>query len=64
MVNPDGLDVAAWACFATVAEGQMPRNWEEEQMSVLAGAEEWQMLEDYKEALAKRDQKVASPAEG
>ena len=35
--------------------GTIKRKWEEEQVQVLSRAEEWEMLEDYKEALAQRD---------
>ncbi len=35
--------------------GNVKRNWEQEQIQVLTGAEEWEMLEAYKEALANRD---------
>lgn len=36
-----------------------PRNWEEEQIKVLASAEEFDLLEQYKIALAERDEKLA-----
>lgn len=35
----------------------LKRDWEREQIEVLTGAEEWEMLEDYKEALTNRDKK-------
>ncbi|MCL5264470.1 MAG: APC family permease [Chloroflexi bacterium] len=40
------------------------RDWESEQIEVLTGAEEWEMLEDYKEALAERDKKILSAGTG
>ncbi|QGP93724.1 Amino acid permease [Neomoorella glycerini] len=39
--------------------GSIPRNWEEEQLKVLEAAEEYDLLEQYKLALAERDRKEA-----
>jgi APA family basic amino acid/polyamine antiporter len=36
--------------------GDVAHNWEQEQIAVLANAEEFELLEEYKEALAKRDE--------
>ncbi|MCL5026576.1 MAG: APC family permease, partial [Chloroflexi bacterium] len=41
--------------------GDVKRDWEKEQVQVLTGAEEFELLETYKEALANRDKKVTSP---
>jgi APA family basic amino acid/polyamine antiporter len=35
----------------------VPHNWEEDQIKVLTSAEEFEMLEEYKDALARRDKK-------
>jgi len=35
--------------------GSLPRDWEKEQMQVLTSAEEFELLEEYREALAERD---------
>ena len=35
--------------------GNVPHDWEQEQISVLTSAEEFELLEEYKDALAKRD---------
>jgi APA family basic amino acid/polyamine antiporter len=37
--------------------GSIPRDWEKEQMEVLASAEEYDLLEQYKLALADRDKR-------
>ena len=38
--------------------GDVPHNWEQEQIAVLTSAEEFELLEDYQEALRRRDKKV------
>jgi APA family basic amino acid/polyamine antiporter len=38
--------------------GSVPHDWEQEQIGVLTAAEEYELLEQYKEALARRDRKV------
>jgi len=38
--------------------GTIKRNWEKEQEEVLTSAEEFEMLAQYKEALAKRDKEA------
>ncbi|MBE3573718.1 MAG: hypothetical protein IMW95_12370 [Moorella humiferrea] len=40
--------------------GSINRNWEEEQLKVLEAAEEYDLLEQYKLALAERDRKEAA----
>jgi len=37
--------------------GSVKHDWEKEQIAVLTGAEEFELLEDYKDALARRDRK-------
>jgi len=44
--------------------GTVKRDWESEQMQVLTAAEEWEMLEDYKEALANRERDKLSSGTG
>src|SRR5262249_8999418 len=39
--------------------GSVPRNWEKEQVEVLTSAEEYDLLEQYKNALAERDKRRA-----
>jgi APA family basic amino acid/polyamine antiporter len=43
--------------------GNVQHDWEQEQIAVLTSAEEFELLEEYKEALAKRDQKGEHAAE-
>ena len=38
--------------------GSIKHNWEQEQIDVLTGAEEYDLVEEYKNALAQRDKKV------
>ena len=38
--------------------GSVKHNWEKEQIDVLTGAEEYDLVEAYKNALAQRDKKV------
>ncbi len=38
--------------------GNIPRHWEREQIEVLTSAEEFELLEEYKAALAERDKKL------
>jgi APA family basic amino acid/polyamine antiporter len=37
--------------------GNVTRDWEKQQIEVLTSAEEYEMLEEYKDALARRDKK-------
>jgi APA family basic amino acid/polyamine antiporter len=37
--------------------GNVKHNWEQEQIAVLTSAEEYELLEEYKDALARRDKK-------
>jgi APA family basic amino acid/polyamine antiporter len=38
--------------------GNVPHDWEQEQIAVLTSAEEFELLEDYREALRRRDKKI------
>lgn len=38
--------------------GNVKHDWEKEQINVLTGAEEFELLEDYKDALARRDKQL------
>jgi len=38
--------------------GNVTRDWEKQQIEVLTSAEEYELLEEYKDALARRDKKV------
>jgi len=40
--------------------GTVERDWETEQIEVLSSAEEWEMLEEYKEALERREASLSS----
>ena len=44
--------------------GSVKHNWEEEQKSILTSAEEFDMLEQYKIALAERDKREKEKAVG
>ena len=42
--------------------GSVPRDWEKEQIEVLTNAEEFDSLEQYKQALIRRDRKLGVPS--
>lgn len=44
--------------------GSVKHNWEEEQKNILTSAEEFDMLEQYKIALAERDKREKEKAFG
>ena len=42
--------------------GSVPHDWEKEQVEVLTNAEEFELLEQYKQALVQRDRQQGVPS--
>jgi len=42
--------------------GSVPHDWEKEQIEVLTSAEEFDLMEEYKQALIRRDRMLGVPS--